>query len=191
MNTVDALKDLYKTLCGKDYAGDPNPTDAEMISAIAKDAQIGGGGGDEFDLKAFCQEYGELASIVRTPAATFEDRARLEEAKKKAPEIIYLDVAKDPSDSNSRIVEEDYGGYLGAVLGALISSTSGRKLMLRTPTVVSSDNISYGSLWGPYEYGNGPYYKVIYDGGYTNKVTSEILTMASDTKFTRSVTRTM
>ena len=46
MNTVDALKDLYKTLCGKDYAGDPNPTDAEMISAIAKDASIGSGGGD-------------------------------------------------------------------------------------------------------------------------------------------------
>lgn len=44
MNTVDALKDLYKTLCGKDYAGDPNPTDAEMISAIAKDATTGGGG---------------------------------------------------------------------------------------------------------------------------------------------------
>ena len=46
MNTVDALKDLYKTLCGKDYAGDPNPTDAEMISAIAKDATTGGGGTD-------------------------------------------------------------------------------------------------------------------------------------------------
>ena len=44
MNTVDALKDLYKTLCGKDYAGDPNPTDAEMIKAIAKDATTGGGG---------------------------------------------------------------------------------------------------------------------------------------------------
>ena len=43
MNTVNALKDLYKTLCGKDYAGDPNPTDAEMISAIAKDASSGGG----------------------------------------------------------------------------------------------------------------------------------------------------
>lgn len=45
MNTVDALKDLYKTLCGKDYAGDPNPTDAEMIKAIAKDASTGGSGG--------------------------------------------------------------------------------------------------------------------------------------------------
>ena len=45
MNTVDALKDLYKTLCGSDYAGDPNPTDAEMISAIAKDASSGGSGG--------------------------------------------------------------------------------------------------------------------------------------------------
>lgn len=47
MNTVDALKDLYKTLCGKDYAGDPNPTDAEMIKAIAKDASTGGGSGGE------------------------------------------------------------------------------------------------------------------------------------------------
>ena len=45
MNTVDALKDLYKTLCGKDYAGDPNPTDAEMISAIAKDASSSSGSG--------------------------------------------------------------------------------------------------------------------------------------------------
>ena len=44
-NTVDALKNLYKTLCGQDYAGIPNPTDAEMIDAIAKDAQTGGGGG--------------------------------------------------------------------------------------------------------------------------------------------------
>lgn len=44
-NTVDALKNLYKTLTGQDYAGDPNPTDAEMIDAIAKDASIGGGGG--------------------------------------------------------------------------------------------------------------------------------------------------
>lgn len=44
MNTVDALKKLYKTLAGKDYAGDPNPTDAEMIDAIAKDAQSGGSG---------------------------------------------------------------------------------------------------------------------------------------------------
>ena len=45
MNTVDALKKLYKTLAGKDYAGDPNPTDAEMINAIAKDAQSSGSGG--------------------------------------------------------------------------------------------------------------------------------------------------
>ena len=45
MNTVDALKKLYKTLAGKDYAGDPNPTDAEMIDAIAKDATPGGGSG--------------------------------------------------------------------------------------------------------------------------------------------------
>lgn len=45
MNTVDALKNLYKTLAGKDYAGDPNPTDAEMIDAIAKDASSGGSGG--------------------------------------------------------------------------------------------------------------------------------------------------
>ena len=43
MNTVDALKALYKTLTGDDYAGDPNPTDAEMIAAIAKDASGGGG----------------------------------------------------------------------------------------------------------------------------------------------------
>lgn len=46
MNTVDALKKLYKTLAGKDYAGDPNPTDAEMIDAIAKDATSGGSGSD-------------------------------------------------------------------------------------------------------------------------------------------------
>lgn len=44
-NTVDALKNLYKTLTGQDYAGDPNPTDAEMIDAIAKDASGGGSGG--------------------------------------------------------------------------------------------------------------------------------------------------
>lgn len=45
MNTVDALKNLYKTLTGSDYSGDPNPTDAEMIDAIAKDATSGGSGG--------------------------------------------------------------------------------------------------------------------------------------------------
>ena len=39
------LQALYKTLAGKDYAGDPNPTDAEMIDAIAKDATSGGGSG--------------------------------------------------------------------------------------------------------------------------------------------------
>ena len=44
-NTVDALKNLYKTLTGQDYSGDPNPTDAEMIDAIAKDATGGGSGG--------------------------------------------------------------------------------------------------------------------------------------------------
>ena len=44
-NTVDALKNLYKTLTGQDYSGDPNPTDAEMIDAIAKDASSGGGSG--------------------------------------------------------------------------------------------------------------------------------------------------
>lgn len=38
------LQSLYKTLAGKDYDGDPNPTDAEMIDAIAKDAQSGGSG---------------------------------------------------------------------------------------------------------------------------------------------------
>lgn len=46
-NTVDALKNLYKTLTGQDYSGDPNPTDAEMIDAIAKDASDGGSGGGE------------------------------------------------------------------------------------------------------------------------------------------------
>lgn len=45
------LQSLYKTLAGKDYAGDPNPTDAEMIDAIAKDAQSGGSGSDSQAVK--------------------------------------------------------------------------------------------------------------------------------------------
>lgn len=60
MNTVDALKNLYKTLAGKDYTGDPNPTDAEMIDAIAKDASSGGGssGGITFpEIVLTQQEY--------------------------------------------------------------------------------------------------------------------------------------
>ena len=43
------LQALYKTLVGKDYAGDPNPTDAEMIDAIAKDATSGGSGGGSLE----------------------------------------------------------------------------------------------------------------------------------------------
>ena len=38
------LQSLYKTLVGKDYEGDPNSTDAEMIDAIAKDATSGESG---------------------------------------------------------------------------------------------------------------------------------------------------
>lgn len=37
MNTVDALKSLYKKLTGKDWPYDPNPTDAEVINKIAED----------------------------------------------------------------------------------------------------------------------------------------------------------
>ena len=56
MNTVDALKDLYKTLCGKDYTGDPNPTDAEMIKAIAKDATGGGSGSCDIKTVTFVRD---------------------------------------------------------------------------------------------------------------------------------------
>ena len=45
MNTVESLKKLYKTMAGKDWPYDPNPTDAEVIKAIAKDASTGGGSG--------------------------------------------------------------------------------------------------------------------------------------------------
>lgn len=50
MNTVDALKDLYKTLSGSEWPYDPNPTDAEVIAKIAKDASGSGesGGGDGY-----------------------------------------------------------------------------------------------------------------------------------------------
>lgn len=36
-NTVDALKQLYKTMTGNDWPYDPNPTDAEVIKKIAED----------------------------------------------------------------------------------------------------------------------------------------------------------
>lgn len=67
MNTVDALKDLYKTLCGKDYAGDPNPTDAEMISAIAKDATGGGSGGGGGKI---IMDVTDVDNPIVTPLAT-------------------------------------------------------------------------------------------------------------------------
>ena len=72
MNTVDALKNLYKTLAGKDYAGDPNPTDAEMIDAIAKDAQSGGsGGGDEFEINLAYGPDGNPLTFITD--VTFEE----------------------------------------------------------------------------------------------------------------------
>lgn len=43
MNTVDSLKKLYKTMAGKDWPYDPNPTDAEVIDKIAADASGSGG----------------------------------------------------------------------------------------------------------------------------------------------------
>lgn len=70
MNTVDALKKLYKTLAGKDYAGDPNPTDAEMIDAIAKDATSGGSGGGDADDNIF-----EVAFTTYTPGGQSPDQA--------------------------------------------------------------------------------------------------------------------
>lgn len=45
MNTVDSLKKLYKTMAGKDWPYDPNPTDAEVIDKIAADGKSGGGTG--------------------------------------------------------------------------------------------------------------------------------------------------
>lgn len=45
MNTVDSLKKLYKTMAGKDWPYDPNPTDAEVIDKIAADGNAGSGGG--------------------------------------------------------------------------------------------------------------------------------------------------
>jgi len=45
MNTVEALKNLYKTMSGKDWPYDPNPTDAEVIDKIAADGNAGGSGG--------------------------------------------------------------------------------------------------------------------------------------------------
>ena len=45
MNTVESLKKLYKTMAGKDWPYDPNPTDAEVIDKIAADATSGGSGG--------------------------------------------------------------------------------------------------------------------------------------------------
>lgn len=43
MNTVEALKNLYKTMAGKDWPYDPNPTDAEVIDKIAADGNAGEG----------------------------------------------------------------------------------------------------------------------------------------------------
>lgn len=45
MNTVDSLKKLYKTMAGKDWPYDPNPTDAEVIDKITADGNAGGGSG--------------------------------------------------------------------------------------------------------------------------------------------------
>lgn len=45
MNTVEALKNLYKKMAGKDWPYDPNPTDAEVIDKIAADGSAGGSSG--------------------------------------------------------------------------------------------------------------------------------------------------
>lgn len=47
MTTVDSLLKLYKKLCGKDYAYEVDPTDAEVIDKIAEDAETGEGSGVE------------------------------------------------------------------------------------------------------------------------------------------------
>jgi len=47
MNTVEALKNLYKTMSGKDWPYDPNLTDAEVIDKIAADGNAGGSGGGD------------------------------------------------------------------------------------------------------------------------------------------------
>jgi len=80
MNTVEALKDLYKTLCGKDYAGDPNPTDAEMISAIAADANISGGGSPS-SRPVITAEYDETENMYRITSHTYDELVTLYNAK--------------------------------------------------------------------------------------------------------------
>lgn len=76
-NTVDALKNLYKTLCGSDYAGDPNPTDAEMIDAIAKDASSGSGGSSGIVI-TMRQDTSQSVPVFDSldPGLTFDDLSK-------------------------------------------------------------------------------------------------------------------
>ena len=98
MNTVDSLKKLYKTMAGKDWPYDPNPTDAEVIDKIAADGNAGGGsGGGEgsgvtvLDLTWLRDESAE--SVYKVNNATWDEIVSLYNSQQPfyVKEIYYLE----------------------------------------------------------------------------------------------------
>ena len=118
MNTVDSLKKLYKTMAGKDWPYDPNPTDAEVIDKIAADGNGGGGSKEEFDFKAFCQEW---SPIMAAEGFGPEVQMAIIQAMNEFPQNISIHCSGS-AGSSTFVADEDYGDYFLPILQNCVAS---------------------------------------------------------------------
>ena len=98
MNTVEALKNLYKTMSGKDWPYDPNPTDAEVIDKIAADGSAGGSGGGGtriIDLRTLQPVADDPQTLQYEPGLTVEDFANAYFLQKRIPDAVNPDILID------------------------------------------------------------------------------------------------
>lgn len=106
MNTVDSLKKLYKTMAGKDWPYDPNPTDAEVIDKIAADAQSGGSGGDGIKIKAV-MPAGMMDSSNPPVVESLEPELTVEQLT-GAVLYMYMEVTSEPTQTPIKVLSTTF-----------------------------------------------------------------------------------
>ena len=147
MNTVESLKKLYKTMAGKDWPYDPNPTDAEVIDKIAADATGSGGGSGLLEI-VFQMDLTNASSLVDMDNIGFAISISKEEAialgKRSTNCVACLDII---NPNNVSLSGELSSGRYNGVLCKIVYS---REL----PKVDTQPEEEYLSLM-PYCISNG------------------------------------
>lgn len=130
MNTVDALKNLYKTMSGKDWPYDPNPTDAEVIDKIAADGSAGGTSGPTI--------------LIRQPGLTADPIAPGLSLTEFAMSTVLMVAVKNDTSIITNVIP-----FIGARLGAVGSDGKpSYKTEITVPSPLGKAD-AYGVVYNP------------------------------------------